>query len=134
MKLNLLDCTLRDGGYYNNWNFSQNLINEYLKSIYSSGIEYAEIGFRSFDQQTFRGPCAYSKDSFLQKLNIPKKLKIGVMINASEIVDNSKKKLLKNIKNLFPVKNDKINFVRIACHIHEIEKVLPVSQFLKKTK
>ena len=43
-----------------------------------------------------------------------------------------KKKLLKNIKNLFPVKNDKINFVRIACHIHEIEKVLPVSQFLKK--
>lgn len=132
MKLNLLDCTLRDGGYYNNWNFSQNLINEYLKSIYSSGIEYAEIGFRSFDQQTFRGPCAYSKDSFLQKLNIPKKLKIGVMINASEIVDNSKKKLLKNIKNLFPVKNDKINFVRIACHIHEIEKVLPVSQFLKK--
>ena len=33
MKLNLLDCTLRDGGYYNNWNFEKKLVNEYLKAI-----------------------------------------------------------------------------------------------------
>ena len=25
-KTKLLDCTLRDGGYYNNWDFSKNLI------------------------------------------------------------------------------------------------------------
>ena len=30
-KINLLDCTLRDGGYYNNWFFTKELINEYLK-------------------------------------------------------------------------------------------------------
>ena len=30
-KINLLDCTLRDGGYYNNWFFNKELINEYLK-------------------------------------------------------------------------------------------------------
>lgn len=54
MKLNLLDCILRDSGYYNNWNFSQNLINDYLKSIYSSGIEYAEIGFGSFNRKIFK--------------------------------------------------------------------------------
>ena len=24
--LKILDCTLRDGGYYNNWNFKKNLI------------------------------------------------------------------------------------------------------------
>ena len=29
----LLDCTLRDGGYYNNWNFEKKLVNEYLKAI-----------------------------------------------------------------------------------------------------
>ena len=27
-KINLLDCTLRDGGYYNNWDFSEKLISE----------------------------------------------------------------------------------------------------------
>jgi len=32
-KINLLDCTLRDGGYYNNWDFSNELVNKYLKLI-----------------------------------------------------------------------------------------------------
>ena len=132
MKLNLLDCTLRDGGYYNNWDFGHKLINDYLRSVYLSGIEYIEIGFRSFDQQTYRGPCAYTKDSFLEKLNIPKKLKIGVMINASEIISVSKNKTIYKIKKLFPSKIDRINFVRIACHFHEIEKVVHISKFLKK--
>ena len=25
-KIEVLDCTLRDGGYYNNWDFSLNLV------------------------------------------------------------------------------------------------------------
>ena len=32
-KVNLIDCTLRDGGYYNNWNFSKNLIDSYLRKL-----------------------------------------------------------------------------------------------------
>ena len=28
----ILDCTLRDGGYYNNWDFSTNLSKNYLKT------------------------------------------------------------------------------------------------------
>jgi len=48
-ELKILDCTLRDGGYYNNWDFSNSLINKYLKSMSSAGVEYVELGFRSFD-------------------------------------------------------------------------------------
>ena len=29
-KIKILDCTLRDGGYYNNWDFSNDLVNDYL--------------------------------------------------------------------------------------------------------
>ena len=28
--MKILDCTLRDGGYYNDWNFSKELIENYL--------------------------------------------------------------------------------------------------------
>ena len=31
--IKIIDCTLRDGGYYNNWDFSLNLINDYLKAL-----------------------------------------------------------------------------------------------------
>ena len=46
-KINIIDCTLRDGGYYNNWDFSNKLVNDYLKSISETGIRYVELGFRS---------------------------------------------------------------------------------------
>ena len=45
-KIKILDCTLRDGGYYNNWHFSKNLVQQYLDTMSETGIEYVELGFR----------------------------------------------------------------------------------------
>ena len=43
--LSLLDCTLRDGGFVNDWNFGHgNMINLLERSV-SAGIDYIEIGF-----------------------------------------------------------------------------------------
>ena len=44
-KIMLLDCTLRDGGYINNWNFGNELIRYYSKEITKTNIEFFEIGF-----------------------------------------------------------------------------------------
>ena len=45
-KIVLLDCTLRDGGYYNNWDFPIEIVNEYLESMSKSSVDIVEIGFR----------------------------------------------------------------------------------------
>ena len=45
MALKILDCTLRDGGYYNNWDFDLPFINRYLSSIAAAQVDVAEIGF-----------------------------------------------------------------------------------------
>lgn len=44
-QINLLDCTLRDGGYVNEWNFGEKAIRDITKKIVLTGIEYFEIGF-----------------------------------------------------------------------------------------
>ena len=44
--LKVIDCTLRDGGYYNNWDFSKKLIQNYLTEISKTNINYIELGFR----------------------------------------------------------------------------------------
>ena len=59
-----LDCTLRDGGYYNNWNFSIDLVNKYLKSMSDLKMDFVEIGFRSLQNNNFKGPYAYSSEIF----------------------------------------------------------------------
>ena len=41
----LLDCTLRDGGYLNDWNFGQKAIRGTAEKIAQTGVEFFEIGF-----------------------------------------------------------------------------------------
>ena len=53
-KFSHLDCTLRDGGYYNNWNFGSNLIQRYLDIMAEINIDYVEIGFRSLDNKELK--------------------------------------------------------------------------------
>ena len=64
-KIKILDCTLRDGGYYNNWNFSKDLINEYLKVMNFINIDYVEIGFRFVDKLKLKVHVLIQKKNFL---------------------------------------------------------------------
>ena len=37
--MKLLDCTLRDGGYYTNWKFDDDLVRELVSSLSKSGVD-----------------------------------------------------------------------------------------------
>lgn len=128
----ILDCTLRDGGYHNNWRFSKKLINSYLSCMSREGIEFIELGFRFLNQNKLRGETAYTKENFIKKLKIPKNLSIGVMINASDFINNSTP-TIKLCRDAFPeLEKSKIKFVRLACHYKEIFAVEPIINWLKK--
>ena len=45
MKINILDCTLRDGGYINDWNFGHRAIKKIIHKLEETGIEIIECGF-----------------------------------------------------------------------------------------
>ena len=53
MKIELLDCTLRDGGYHNDWNFGHNTLINVAERVVSAGVDFMELGFldqrRPFD-------------------------------------------------------------------------------------
>jgi 4-hydroxy 2-oxovalerate aldolase len=44
-KIKLLDCTLRDGGYVNNWNFGKIGIRSIVTRLASAGVDIIEVGF-----------------------------------------------------------------------------------------
>lgn len=44
-KTYLLDCTLRDGGYINDWNFGEEAIKGTIQKLVQTGIEMIEVGF-----------------------------------------------------------------------------------------
>ena len=127
--LKILDCTLRDGGYYNDWNFEHDLIINYLNAMKLNNISYVEIGLRSLINESFKGVTAYCPDSFLDSL--PSDLKYGVMVNGSELLNGDIETVL---EKLFPRvgNNTKVKLVRIACHFHEFYDCLPAVDWLKR--
>jgi 4-hydroxy 2-oxovalerate aldolase len=129
--INQLDCTLRDGGYYNSWNFSDDLVQEYLNTMAKSKIKYVEIGFRFLNNNRYLGPNAFTKESYLNRFKIPKNIQLAVMVNGSDLNDNYL--TVKNKINSFFIKKklSKINLIRIACHFNEIPKVLVNAKILK---
>jgi len=129
--MRLLDCTLRDGGYYNAWDFSTDLINDYLQAMQAISADFVELGFRSLEANGFKGGCAYTTDTFIRTLTIPAGLKIGVMINAAELLKHAEG-MTAALERLFsPAAESPVSLIRIACHVHEFERALPATRWLK---
>ena len=60
----VLDATLRDGGYYTNFLFNLDLVNEYLRVCEKAKINAIELGFRS---PNVKGPFSNVTDDFIMK-------------------------------------------------------------------
>ena len=147
MKIKLLDCTLRDGGYYNNWDFSKDFIDFYLKNISKLPFDYIEIGYVSNNQNDYYGQVRYVDDELLLKC---KKYGINtaVMVDVKEIDKNliNKISLIKKNVKLFRFainyKNfdDSINLIKkldlpkekIALNIMYLSNWMNNKSFLKK--
>ena len=61
-KIKILDCTLRDGGYYNKWDFDNSLVQKYLHAVNDANVDIIELGFRNFPHDQFLGAFAYTTD------------------------------------------------------------------------
>jgi 4-hydroxy 2-oxovalerate aldolase len=130
--LNILDCTLRDGGYYNNWNFSKKLLNEYINSISKTDIKNIEIGFLTLPFDGQKGITANCDHNFFKKIDVPGNINLGIMINATDFLNKNEieeKQIIKTIKKL---PKSKVKFIRVACHFKHLFKVTKFFKILKK--
>lgn len=128
-RLTLLDCTIRDGGYYNAWDFPRELVKGYLEAMVSAGVDAVELGFRSLKNEGFQGPYAYTKDEHLDTLAVPDELIVAVMVNAGELVGPHQAQAL---ERLFPrsAEATPVSLVRVACHLKEFREALPAAKWL----
>lgn len=72
-QLKLLDCTLRDGGFVNDWNFGHDNIVNIFERMISSGVDALEIGFlddrHSYDYNRTMMPDTQSAELIFKKLD-----------------------------------------------------------------
>jgi 4-hydroxy 2-oxovalerate aldolase len=81
----ILDCTIRDGGYYTNWDFDAQLIEKYIKSMNALPIDYLEVGYRSPKLEGYYGEYYYCPDYVLQKLKLFSNKKLVIILNEKDV-------------------------------------------------
>ncbi|WP_082656915.1 aldolase catalytic domain-containing protein [Pseudomonas citronellolis] len=130
-KIKVLDCTLRDGGYYNSWDFSEEVLMDYLQAVCAARIDMVELGLRNFNSNEFKGAHAFTTEKFLSTLDLPSGPSYGVMVDAKTIIKGPYD-LTQGTRKLFTEKSSsKLSFVRVAAHYHELEDAIVICQILK---
>ncbi len=50
-EIKVLDCSIRDGGLINNWQFEDELVRATYRNLSEAGVDYMEIGYKASKSQ-----------------------------------------------------------------------------------
>lgn len=124
-QIKILDCTIRDGGYLNNWNFENKVAEEVYRTASDAGVDVVEIGFRSskkyFNKNDY-GPWRFCDEEELRKtLEGVNGAEIGLMIDYGKTdIDD----VLERDKSI-------ANMIRVAVHKNKIIHALKLIEKIK---
>ena len=129
MSIEILDCTLRDGGYNNLWDFSDALVRRYLAALDRTGVTWVEMGYRSPASSGPAGAYRYCTDQLLSTRANGSSLRFAVMIDGKAICQPESG----GVRALFgPRAQSPVDLVRIAATIPLLPDLLPVCASLKE--
>ena len=124
-KVKLLDCTLRDGGYINNWNFGHKKIKNILKKLNSSNIDIIECGFitgKPYDKDYSLYENSYDVNKLIKKTN-KNTMYVGMIAIGEKEIDPV---LLCDKSQTY------IDGIRLTFHEDEIEKATKYGEIIKE--
>jgi len=125
VKIHILDCTIRDGGYVNNWQFDKTMVRETYRALSKSGVDFAEIGFRGtakhFDPKIY-GHWRFTTEEMLQEItNGIEGCKISIMGDYGKI----------DLEDFENRDNSMVDMVRIAVHKDNVFNAIGMLEKLK---
>lgn len=123
--MKILDCTIRDGGYYTNWDFDTNLVDTYLKAFNHLPVEYLEVGYRSQTMPGYLGKYFYCPISVLKDLKAKSNKKLVIILNEKDVRAEDAEELLNPIKDL-------VTMVRMAIDPKNFKRALVLAQKVKE--
>ncbi len=113
--ISILDCTLRDGGYYTNWDFSSDVVANYIEATNKLPVDYLEVGYRNKPTKEYMGKFGYTPVSVLRKLRESSTKKLAVMLNEKSTAPSDLDELLTPVKgmaDMVRIAVDPVNFER----------------------
>ncbi|MBP2000484.1 4-hydroxy 2-oxovalerate aldolase [Paenibacillus shirakamiensis] len=119
----IVDCTIRDGGLVNNWDFSIEFVQQLYAGLNEAGVDYMEIGYKNSPKLLSgadeAGPWRFLNDDFLRQV-IPNKgtTKLSALVDIGRVDEN----------DILPRTESMLDLIRVACYIKDVDKALQLVQ------
>ncbi|MCA9408088.1 MAG: hypothetical protein H6755_07255 [Candidatus Omnitrophica bacterium] len=117
----ILDCTIRDGGYLNNWNFEKKLIKEVYRNVSRSGVNFIEIGFKNQLNKQCGIWHSLPEEVMSDLLGNISGAKIALMVDEG-------KEDLQQIPN---ARNSLVKLYRITAQKHRVTEAIKLCEIIK---
>ncbi|MDD3149880.1 MAG: aldolase catalytic domain-containing protein, partial [Candidatus Gastranaerophilales bacterium] len=124
-KISLLDVTLRDGGYINNWEFCDEEILAIISQLQNANIDIIECGYLNARENSTSNKTIFNSIAKLEKLLScvkEKKSDYILMINHGEF----------DVNNLPEKLSTQIDGIRLAFYKEDMKKALENAQKIKQ--
>lgn len=123
--IKLLDCTLRDGGYVNDWNFGHNNLVSIFERLVDANVDFIEVGFlderRPFDMDRSIMPDTDCVEKIYGNLDKKNSVVVG-MIDYGTC----------SLEHIKPCKDSYLDAIRVIFKKHLREDAMAFCAELKK--
>jgi 4-hydroxy 2-oxovalerate aldolase len=116
-EIKVLDCTIRDGGLINKWQFSDELVRATYKAVCEAGVDYMEIGYKAsddmFDPKEY-GKWRFCRDEDVRRVldGIELKAKLACMVDIGRVRE----------ADILQVDDSVFDLIRVACYVKDVDK------------
>jgi len=116
-QIKVLDCTVRDGGLINKWQFSDDFVRKVFLALSEAGVDYMEIGYKSSEKYFSRdenGAWKFCTEDDLKRIvgGFDNNMKLSAMADIGRI----------DPEDIIPQKDSVLDMIRVACYAKEIDK------------
>ncbi len=122
--MKILDCTLRDGGYYTNWDFNAETVDAYVNAMNALPVDYLEIGYRNKPQKVYQGKFGYCPIYIINHIRKLSTKKLAIMLNEKNTLNEDLSGLLEPIIG-------KIEMVRLAVDPKNLDRAILLAKEIK---
>lgn len=122
--IKVVDCTLRDGGLVNHFNFSKDFVDALYRTNIKAGIDYMEFGYKAskelFEKEEY-GQWKFCEEEDIRAVvgNNDSDMKLSVMADVGRTDFKSE---------ILHKKDSVIDMIRVAAYIHQIPAAIEMIQ------
>ena len=121
-EIKVVDCTVRDGGLMNKWQFDDAFVKKVYNALTEAGVDYMEIGYLSSESAFSRdevGPWKFCAEDDIQRITGGEKgkLKLSAMADIGRIDHED-----------IPLMSDSsLDMIRVACYAHQVDAAIDLA-------